>query len=123
MGLPKETLANPIFLPPGLFTEIERLDDCSVALDIDLFQILQQLAALADQTQQRTLCTEVVFVATKVFRKVVDTEENSAIWLSGEPVSVLDFPYLPKSSCFFQLINNPFSKVYLVPLYDAFPLP
>ena len=43
MGLPKETLANPIFLPPGLFTEIERLDDCSVALDIDLFQILQQL--------------------------------------------------------------------------------
>ena len=49
MGLPKETLANPIFLPPGLFTEIERLDDCSVALDIDLFQILQQLAALADQ--------------------------------------------------------------------------
>ena len=101
MGLPKETLANPIFLPPGLFTEIERLDDCSVALDIDLFQILQQLAALADQTQQRTLCTEVVFVATKVFRKVVDTNENSAIWLSGEPVSVLDFPYLPKSSCFF----------------------
>ena len=66
MGLPKETLANPIFLPPGLFTEIERLDDCSVALDIDLFQILQQLAALADQTQQRTLCTDVVFVATKV---------------------------------------------------------
>ena len=72
MGLPKETLANPIFLPPGLFTEIERLDDCSVALDIDLFQILQQLAALADQTQQRTLCTEVVFVATKV----VDTERE-----------------------------------------------
>ena len=72
MGLPKETLANPIFLPPGLFTEIERLDDCSVALDIDLFQILQQLAALADQTQQRTLCTEVVFVATKVmpYRRV-----------------------------------------------------
>ena len=59
-----ETLANPIFLPPGLFTEIERLDDCAVALDVDLFQILQQLAALADQTQQRTLCTEVVFVAT-----------------------------------------------------------
>ena len=100
MGLPKETLANPIFLPPGLFTEIERLDDCSVALDIDLFQILQQLAALADQTQQRTLCTEVVFVATKVLRWLI-RNENSAIWLSGEPVSVLDFPYLPKSSCFF----------------------
>ena len=73
MGLPKETLANPIFLPPGLFTEIERLDDCSVALDIDLFQILQQLAALADQTQQRTLRAEVVLVAFEVFRKVADT--------------------------------------------------
>ena len=62
MGLPKETLANPIFLPPGLFTEIERLDDCSVALDIDLFQILQQLAALADQThavyRSRVCCYE-----------------------------------------------------------------
>ena len=27
--------------------------------------------------------------------------ENNAIWLSGEPVSVLDFPYCPKISCFF----------------------
>ena len=36
----------------------------------------EYLAALADQTQQRTLCTEVVFVATKVFRKVVDTERE-----------------------------------------------
>ena len=101
MGLPKETLANPIFLPPGLFTEIERLDDCSVALDIDLFQILQQLAALADQTQQRALRTEVVTVALHVLVRWLIRNENSAIWLSGEPVSVLDFPYLPKSSCFF----------------------
>ena len=73
MGLPKETLANPIFLPPGLFTEIERLDDCSVALDIDLFQILQQLAALTYQTQQCALGSEVVLVAFEVFRKVADT--------------------------------------------------
>ena len=73
MGLPKETLANPIFLPPGLFTEIERLDDCSVALDIDLFQILQQLAALTYQAQQRALGSEVVLVAFEVFRKVADT--------------------------------------------------
>jgi len=26
--------------------------------------------------------------------------ENNAIWLSAEPVSVLDFPYCPKISCF-----------------------
>ena len=73
MGLPKETLANPIFLPPGLFTEIERLDDCSVALDIDLFQILQQLAALAYQAQQGALGAEIVAVVLEVFSKVVDT--------------------------------------------------
>lgn len=123
MGLPKETLANPIFLPPGLFTEIERLDDCSVALDIDLFQILQQLAALADQTQQRTLCTEVVFVATKVFRKVVDTErEQRDLALRRTRVGV-GLSVLTERLLLFQVINNPFSKVYLVPLYDAFPLP
>ena len=37
MGLPKETLANPIFLPPGLFTEIERLDDCWVGVVLVVF--------------------------------------------------------------------------------------
>ena len=94
MGLPKETLANPIFLPPGLFTEIERLDDCSVALDIDLFQILQQLAALAAPTMSCLLLR-------RCSVRWLIRNENSAIWLSGEPVSVLDFPYLPKSSCFF----------------------
>ena len=73
MGLPKETLANPIFLPPGLFTEIERLDDCSVALDVDLLQVFQQRAALADQAQQCALGSEVVLVALEVFSKVVDT--------------------------------------------------
>ena len=73
MGLPKETLANPIFLPPGLFTEIERLDDGAIALDVDLLEVLEQLAALADQTQQRALRTEVVTVALHVLRKVADT--------------------------------------------------
>ena len=32
--------------------EVERLDDGAVALDVDLFQILQQRAALTDQAQQ-----------------------------------------------------------------------
>jgi hypothetical protein len=26
---------------------------------------------------------------------------NNAIWLSGEPVSVVDLPYWPNNSCFF----------------------
>ena len=99
MGLPKETLANPIFLPPGLFTEIERLDDCSVALDIDLFQILQQLAA-PRRSNARCVPKSCLLLRRCSVRWLI-RNENSAIWLSGEPVSVLDFPYLPKSSCFF----------------------
>ena len=58
---------------PVLFTEIERLDDGAIALDVDLLELLEQLAALADQTQQRALRTEVVTVALHVLRKVADT--------------------------------------------------
>ena len=63
----------PSFLPRGLSAEVERLDDGAVALDVDLLQVLQQRAALADQTQQRTLRAEVVLVAFEVFCKVADT--------------------------------------------------
>lgn len=122
-GAAKRNFGQPHFSASGLFTEIERLDDCSVALDIDLFQILQQLAALADQTQQRTLCTEVVFVATKVFRKVVDTEREQRDLALGRTRVGVGLSVLTEKLLLFQLINNPFSKVYLVPLYDAFPLP
>ena len=67
------TIGQPHFLPPGLFTEIERLNDCTIALDVDLFQILQQLATFTYQAQQGALGLEIVFVATKVIRKVVNT--------------------------------------------------
>lgn len=30
---------------------------------------------------------------------------NNAICASGDPVSVADFPYLPKSSCFFSAVK------------------
>ena len=63
----------PSFLPRGLSAEVERLDDGAVALDVDLFQILQQRAALTDQAQQCALGSEVVFVALEVFCKVADT--------------------------------------------------
>ena len=63
----------PSFLPRGLSAEVERLDDGAVALDVDLFQILQQRAALTDQAQQCALGSEVVLVALEVFSKVADT--------------------------------------------------
>ena len=57
----------------GLLAEIQRLHDCAVALDVDLLQVFQQRAALADQAQQCALGSEVVLVAFEVFRKVADT--------------------------------------------------
>ena len=63
----------PSFLPRGLSAGVERLDDGAVALDVDLLQVFQQRAALADQAQQCALGSEVVLVAFEVFRKVADT--------------------------------------------------
>ena len=63
----------PSSLPRGLLAEVQRLDDRAVALDVDLLQVFQQRAALADQAQQCALGSEVVLVAFEVFRKVADT--------------------------------------------------
>ena len=56
-----------------LLTEVKSLNDCAVALDINLLKVLQQLATLTYETQQRTLCAEVVLVALEVLCKVADT--------------------------------------------------
>jgi hypothetical protein len=36
---------------------------------------------------------------------------NNAIWLSGEPVSVVDLPYWPNNSCFFSGVKYIILKV------------
>ena len=41
--------------------------------------------------------------------------ENKAIWLSGEPVSVLDVPYCPKISFFFS--ESKYINMNLICLY------
>ena len=56
-----------------LLTEVEGLNDCAVALDVDLFQVHQQLTTLTNQTQQCALGAEVVLVAFEVLSKVADT--------------------------------------------------
>ena len=63
----------PSSLPRGLLAEVQRLDNRAVALDVDLLEVLQQLAALTYQAQQGALGSEVVLVALEVFSKVVDT--------------------------------------------------
>lgn len=88
-----------------LLAEVERLHDRAVALDVDLLEILEQLAALAHQTQQRPLRPEVVLVALEVFSKVADTVRKQRDLALGEPVSVLDLPYWPKISCFFSAVK------------------
>ena len=61
----------PSSLPRGLLAEVQRLDDRAVALDVDLLEVLQQLAALTYQAQQGALGSEVVLVALEVFSKVL----------------------------------------------------
>ena len=56
-----------------LLTEVEGLNDCAVALDINLLEVHQQLTTLTYQTQQCALGAEVVLVAFEVLCKVADT--------------------------------------------------
>ena len=76
-----------------LLTKVQSLNDSTVTLDIYLLQVLQQLTALTDHLQHRTLSAEVVTVVLEVLCRWLIRYENNAIWLSGEPVSVLDLPY------------------------------
>jgi hypothetical protein len=59
--------------PTELLTEVQSLDNCAVALDINLFEVLQQLAAFTYQAEQGTLSTEVLAVRFEVLCKVADT--------------------------------------------------
>ncbi len=52
-GRPK--LRQTLHSDPLLLAEVERLDDCAVALDVNLLEVLQQLAAFTYQTQQCAL--------------------------------------------------------------------
>ena len=58
-----------------LSAESELLHDISVSLDVLLLEVVKEAASLADQLKKRKT--------------------------GGEPVSVLDFPYFAKISCFF----------------------
>ena len=78
--------APSLFVFDLLFAEVESLDDCAVTLDVNLLQVLQQLATLTYEAQQRTLRSEVVLVAFEVLRKVADTvrkQRDLALWRTG----------------------------------------
>ena len=66
-----------------LLTKVQSLNDSTVTLDIYLLQVLEQLTALTDHLQHRTLCAEVVTVALEVLCKVADTvreQRDLALW-------------------------------------------
>ena len=80
----KATLKNE--LPHSadlLLTEVQSLNDSTITLDIYLLQVLQQLTALTDHLQHRTLSAEVVTVVLEVLCKVADTvreQRDLALW-------------------------------------------
>ena len=66
-----------------LLTEVQSLNDSTITLDIYLLQVLQQLTALTDHLQHRTLSAEVVTVVFEVLCKVADTvreQRDLALW-------------------------------------------
>ena len=77
---PKNELPHSVDL---LLTEVQSLNDSTVTLDIYLLQVLQQLTALTDHLQHRTLSAEVVTVVLEVLCKVADTvreQRDLALW-------------------------------------------
>ena len=72
--MPCILLCPRFFLSFCLSAETQLLDDSSVSLDVNLLKVVQELTTLRDQAKKG---------------------------LSGEPVSLLDFPYFAKISCFF----------------------
>ena len=59
-------------LPFGLLTQAERLDDSTVAVDVDVVEMLQQLAATAYHHGQRAGGVEVLVILLQVLRQVLD---------------------------------------------------
>ena len=56
-----------------LFTKIQFLDDGPVALNVTIFQIVQDPAALADQTDEGALRAEILAVTLQMLSQVRDT--------------------------------------------------
>jgi hypothetical protein len=53
-----------------LFTNTERLDDSPVALDIALFQVIQQMTSLTNQLQKASPRVVVLLVGLEMLRQV-----------------------------------------------------
>ena len=56
-----------------LFAQAQSLDDCAVAVDVAVFQIIEQRAALAYQANESPFCVMIFTVGFHVFRQVGDT--------------------------------------------------
>ncbi len=89
--MPCMNLCPRFFLSFCLSAETQLLDDSSVSLDVNLLKVVQELTTLRDQAKKAAARYHVFLVLLHVLCK----------GLSGEPVSLLDFPYFAKISCFF----------------------
>jgi hypothetical protein len=55
-----------------LFSEVQCLDDCTVAFNVNLLQVVQQTTTFTNQTQQRTVSVVVIVIALEVLSQVSD---------------------------------------------------
>jgi len=69
-----EPLRNhPFDFPILLSTETELLDDVTVSLDVNLLEVIQNLATFTYEAEQTATCSNVLLVLLYVLGKVSDT--------------------------------------------------
>ena len=60
------------FLGSSLFTKIEILNDCTIAIDVLSFEVIEQCTAFSNQSDQCALCPIILFVDFQMFGKVTN---------------------------------------------------
>ena len=75
---------------PELFTDAQACNQRTVALNVNLLQIIEQVSSLTNHFQQAAAAVMVLHVVLQMLGKVVDAlGQNGNLYFRGEPVSPL----------------------------------
>ena len=71
--------SEPLFVSPttvGLLTQTESLDEFTIAVDVLVVEVLQELTTTTYHLGQCTCCTEVLVILLQVLGEVLDAESE-----------------------------------------------
>ncbi len=82
------------FRTPSLLTllsEVQLLDDCTIAVDVNLLQITEEITSVTDHLQKTAAAVVVLHVGLQVLGQVVDAVgQNSDLNFGGTGVTLVD---------------------------------